>query len=237
MTEFVKKIRTLYEEGRVTEALEEIDNEYPFTEDMPVEVLEVKGWCHFRKEEYDDATRVAIMANSLNGDELLAQIAAYVTKDDDLLMKMRQKHPESLGVCNALNIRAKDSDSTISVGAIVGSAIDLIGNDSIAATNFINNTGRLLMEKGNGRSDNLIAIGLWQIALIKYGSKNYHHRAAVNFWISKAYEGLGNKKLAILAIQESARLWNEQCELEPENQKFQNSREGAKKRLQELEES
>lgn len=230
----IVKLQSLYKEGKCSEALKEVASNYPSLDKMPVEIKEIKAWCHFRMEEYAQASEAALSAGSTNADELMAQIAGYVSKDDAMIMKIHRKLPDNPGVCNALAIRARDKDSTIPIELIVETALKLVDDDRIAAVNLINNAARLLIAKGNGSSDTVMAIGFWQIALLKYGDMNYHHRAAVYFWLSKAYESLNEKKLARKSAEESLALWQKQTSLEPGNPKFLRDYEGAKKRLEEL---
>lgn len=230
----IEKLQRLYQKGKCSEALEEIASKYPSLDTMPVEIKEIKAWCHFRKEEYTQASEAALSAGSTNADELLAQLAAYVSKDDAMIMNIHRKLPDNPGVCNALAIRARDKDSTIPMELIVKTALKLVSDNRIAAVNLINNTARLLIAKGNGSSDAVMAIGFWQIALLKYGDVNYHHRAAVYFHLSKAYENLKAMDLAIKSAEESLTLWQKQAAFDPSNPKFLRDCEGAKKRLEEL---
>lgn len=230
----VEKLQSLYKEGKCSEALEEIASKYPSLDTMPVEIKEIKAWCHFRKEEYIQASEAALSAGSTNADELLAQLAAYVSKDDAMIMSIHRKLPNNPGVCNALAIRARDKDSDLPMELIVKTALKMVSDDRIAAVNLVNNTARLLIAKGNGISDTVMAIGFWQIAILKYGDVNYHHRAAVYFHLSKAYESLKVKNLAIKSAEKSLALWQKQASLDPGNPKFLRDCEGAKKRLEEL---
>lgn len=238
----VEELERLYEDGKSLEALGRIAASYPTLDAMPVEAMEIMGYCHFRREEYDQATEIALKAierGSVKAEELLAQLAGYVSKDDELLTKIHFKLPKNPGVCTAIAIRARDNDSTIPKGIVIKTALrfmgdDLAGHDCIAATNLINNTARLLLAKGNRSSDTVMAIGFWQIALLKYGDANYHHRAAVHFWLSKAYENLKEKKLAIKCAEDSLALWEKQVDLDPTNPGFKKKLEGARARLAEL---
>jgi hypothetical protein len=204
---------------------------------MPIEVMEVKAWCHFRREEYAKATETALLAvdkKSEKGLELLAQLIGYISKDDEALKNIHQKLPNNVSVCNAFAIRARDADSTIPIEMVIKAALRHINDSGIGATNLINNTARLLLAKGNGSYDTITAIGFWHIALINYGNKNHHHRAAVYFWLSKAYESLGEISSAIESALNSLKLWDEQVILDPDNPKFKKNLTGAEERLEEL---
>lgn len=158
-----------------------------------------------------------------------------MNKRDKLIEEIRQKFPDSLNVYNALAIRARDVDSDIQSKTITLVAFKCLSDESIRAINLLNNTARILLEKGDDGEDVVTAIGLWQIALAKYGDKNYHHRAAIHFWLSKAYEKIGIKEAAKLAARESAALWVKQISLDPSNRRFEERFDGALKGIQELE--
>jgi hypothetical protein len=233
----IEQLRELYDEGKTAEVLYRILLDFPFGRDLPVEIEEIKGRCHFRREEYAEATKVAISASqkgSEEASELLIQLSAYVNKDDRTMEIIRQGLPNNSGVCNAFAIRARDSDSNIAVKLILDAAIRSINKNDLASINLLNNTARLLLEKGNHSSDTIMAIGLWEIALIKYGEKNYHHRAAVMFWMSTAYKSLGDLSSASKKAKESLTLWEYQISLDPTNSKFKKNLEGAKKRFENL---
>jgi hypothetical protein len=90
----IDEIKRLYDEGRSSEALEKITSDYPTLDTMPIEVMEVKAWCHFRREEYAKATETALLAvdkKSEKGLELLAQLIGYISKDDEALKNIHQK--------------------------------------------------------------------------------------------------------------------------------------------------
>ncbi|HNY35832.1 MAG TPA: hypothetical protein PLD14_02435 [Candidatus Pacearchaeota archaeon] len=237
--EFIEKVRNLYADGRIEEAMNAISSKYPLIDEMPVDVLEVEAWCLFRFKKYELAAKASLVLaeqGSQKGYELLAQIAGYVNKDDELLEKIFQKLPINVNVCNAYAIRARDPDSRIRVRKVLLSAISYMNEEEISVAHLLNNTARLLMAKGyeGTNMDIVTAIGFWQIALSKYGSKNYHHRAAVYYWLSKAYEKLGMLNEAEENAKKSLNLWEEQVALDKNNPKFQENLEGAKRRFEEL---
>lgn len=235
--ELLKIVRKYYEEGKFEKALRAISKNYSSSKDMPDEILELAALSLFRFEDYQGATELAIiLANRKNqkGLELLAQITAYANKDDDLLSSIYQKLPNNIAVCNAYAIRARDADSNIRVGYVIDAAIQHMNDNEVASIHLLNNAARLLLAKGDDKGDMAVAVWFWEIALLKYGKKNYHHRAAVYFWLSKAYERLGKNSLAIASAKKSLVLWVKQISLDPINQKFQDNFVGAEKRLEEL---
>ncbi|MDD5639697.1 MAG: hypothetical protein PHR47_02770 [Candidatus Pacebacteria bacterium] len=231
--DFLRSIQLLYEEGRFFEAMEKISGRYP-DRDEPADIRMVKSWCLYRRKEYEEAKKQALQAGGIEAEELLAQLAAYVDKDDATLTEIHQNHPDNPSVCNGLAIRARDSDSNISTKLLIEAVARMMNKKGIAAIHFINNAARTLLAKGNGSTDIIIAIGLWQTALLKYGYENYHHRAAVCFWISSAYEQLGEMALAMKFAMESLALWEEQLNREPDNPSFIERRSGANDRVETL---
>jgi len=231
--DFLRSIQSLYEEGRFLEAMEKISGRYP-DGDEPADIRMVKAWCHYRRKEYEEAKKQALQAGGIEAEELLAQLAAYVEKNDKILVSIHHRHPDNPSVCNAMAIRAKDNDSDISITLIVAAVAQMMNKEGIAAIHFINNAARTLLAKGKGNTDIIIAIGLWQTALLKYGYENYHHRAAVCFWISSAYEKLGDIPLAMKFAMESLVLWEEQLNREPDNPSFIERRSGANDRIETL---
>jgi len=231
----VKLLKQLYEKGQNERIIETISSMSPAERTPEVEVI--GAWAHFRRGEYAKSSEIATRLSD-KGDkqalELLAQLVAYVGKDDYFLAELRRQIPGNPSICNALAIRARDADSDIPIGVIVDAALRLINDDSVGGTNLLNNAARMLLAKGDGGKDVVTAIGFWQIAIIRYGDKNHHHRAAVFFWLSKAYEALGAKNIAIKMAEESIALWQKQFELDPENKQFKERLEGAKQRLKDL---
>ncbi len=233
------ELQKMYDEGKTAEALYKILLQCPrgLGIDMPIKMAEIKAMCHFSRGEYGEATETALSAlhcGSTKAAELLIQLAAYVDKDDKAMKAIRLGLPKSPSVCNAFAIRARDTDSNISKELIVNATLKMFNDDSIGATHLINNTARLLLKKGNTPSEIVMAIGFWHIAISRYGDLNYHHRAAVYFWLSKAYEKLGDKTIAIKSAKKSLMLWVKQISLDPTNQKFNEKIIGAEKRLEEL---
>jgi tetratricopeptide (TPR) repeat protein len=230
-------IQELYEDGRFSEALKKIASDYPPSCLMPIDVVVIKAWCHYRLGDYAEATKTALAAyenGSIKGEELLAQLAAYVSKDDELIMNIHQKLPNNPSVCNALAIRARDADSNIPLELILRATLRMARDNRIGAVHLANNTARALLAKGKYLCDVFIAIGLWETCRLRYGDKNYHHRAAVHFWLSHAYERAGEHPLAVDNAEDSVTLWEQQVVLDPENIKFKEGLEGARKRLDEL---
>lgn len=224
-----EELKGLYERGENAKIVEIVTSMLKEVEPDDEIIL---AWAYFNLGDYKKALDIAMRLEAF---ELVIQLVAYVSKGDKLIEEIRQKFPNNLNVCNALAIRARDADSDIQSETIILAALKCLSDDSMGAINLLNNTARLLLEKGDGGKDIVIAIGFWQIALVKYGDKNYHHRAAIHFWLSKAYERMGVKGAAKLAARESVALWVKQISLDPSNRRFEERFDGALKGIQELE--
>ncbi len=232
-------IKRLYEEGRFGEASKLISKTYESLGEMPDEILKIWAWCHYRIKDYGGAKNAALILierNHISGYEIQAQIAAYVDKDDVLLQKLYWKNTRNPGIANAVTIRARDNDSTIPTEVVICTATGLFEDDQIASAHVINNTARLIFERSSCHSSDhvVMALGFWGIALKKYGKGNFHHRAAVYFWISKAYQRLKMKKPAIENARKSVALWIKQVSLDPDNAQFKEKLAGAESWLEEL---
>jgi len=232
------EIIELYNKGSYAEALKSFKSEYPSDESTPLELTAIRGWCYYRTGKFVEAknmSTLAILSNDVNGWRLLAQISARAIKDDKLLAEILKEFPNDSAICNAYLIRALEDDSTLPMEDVLDIALRMINGDEISDTNGINNAARIFERKG-GKAGAVTALGLWDIALVKYeeGTNTLHHRAAVWFWKSKAYKLLGNLELARIAGKESLRLWYEQVRADPDNQEFKNKTVGAKQWLEEI---
>lgn len=234
-----KSILELYDEGKFGEALKLISSTYLSLGETPNAVIEIKAWCHYRFKEYEKADEIAAVLCERgipSGFEIRAQIAAYVTKDDELLQKLYWEKPSNPSIANAIVIRSRDDDSNIATNVVTCIARKFMSDNRMASTHIINNAARVVYKRSLSSSpdDAITAIGLWEIALKKYGRKNYHHKAAVHYWLSQTYESIGEKKLSFKSAQRCADLWKEALRRDPGNPKFQENFTGAKERLKKL---
>jgi len=231
----LEKLQGLYLEGRVSE-IKEIVLSLSEDEKSP-EIEMILAWAYFHlgdDESLEIAKRLYQQGNE-DAFEFMVQYAAYKSKDDKLIKEIQEKDPNDPSVFNALSIRARDVDSNIPIELVDAAALYFVNDERIGAVNLLNNAGRLHFAKG-GKKGIVTAIGYWHVAIVKYGDKNYHHRAAVYFWLSKAYEALDAKDIALKMANESIALWRLQVALDPENAQYREKLEGARKRIQELEE-
>lgn len=231
-----KKLETMYEQGDCSGIVEEISQLKE--EKITVDIRRILAWAYFRLGRIEESWKLAKILSS-EGDkksrDIMSQIEAYVCHRDPV-------HGEELTVSmkNAMAIRARDADSDIPTSVVMDMTFEHMLDEDIAGINLANNTARLLLaraelSKPEGVREVQLAIVLWENCLFRYGeNKNYHHRAAVCFWLTKAYEELGRIDLALFAAHRSIRLWEAQAAIDPENKSFKEKLENAYKRLEEL---
>lgn len=178
---------------------------------------------------------MAVAADDIMGWRLLTHIAAFVEGNDHFLGCIMRKFPGDQQICDACVIRAQDKNSTLSFKIILSIVQGQIPNNEIVGTDIIKNAARVFLEKGSEKGV-ITALGLYMIALEKYEKEpnTLHHRAAIWFWVSKAYERLGNMELSRAAAKKSLRLWRKQVRMDPDNPEFEDRLKGAQKRLEEI---
>ena len=107
--------------------------------------------------------------------------------------------------------------------------------DSIADINGRNNGGKFFLRKGKTRIDKFKTLGLFFEAELLYGTEsNWHHRAALAYWISKTFEDLGERGLAKDYAQAAVDLWDIAISKDPTNKEMPQKRANAQSRLKEL---
>jgi hypothetical protein len=72
------------------------------------------------------------------------------------------------------------------------------------------------------------ALDCWNRAYKRYGNGNFHHRAALQYWVYNAYMKLGDKDSATLAAELSYSLWQQAAEADPSNEAFKKKMANAK---------
>ncbi len=233
-----EELRAMYDRGQtqdVINALQDISID-PATEDGQ-RYLTLKGWCHYRRKENKEAHNCAIAAKALPwARELMAYLHAYAPAhiDDEALMEIANElGSTNINVANAFVIRARADDCSILTGDEVDRiAASFRGDESVHAANLMHNAGRFFLAKPKRPGDLQRATQYLDDAIRRYGTEaNFHHRAAANFWKSQAFEKIGWKAHAVDAAQESVRLWEEQCKLDPTNKSFLQKKDDAAQRL------
>lgn len=229
-------IENLYQKGQFCEALKGIRDAWSDSEKAPERMKVVKAWCYYRVKKYDQAMDIAnkLGDNVVEAVELKATIYAYVNKDYEKLGKIYDRFPGNIAICNAFAIIGREKDCPFSLQYIKSVADRVKDDGTIAMGHLWNNIHRALLARGNKGTDLTDAILFSSKAMKRYGKGNYHHRAALFFWRSQAFEETGNIHLAIDAAKRSLKLWTKATNLDPKNIAFKKSCEGAQKRLNEL---
>jgi len=234
--EVERHIENIYAKGQFCEVLKGIRDAWPIIETAPKRIRIIKAWCLYRVKKYEQAMNIAneLGDSVIEAVELKATIYAYADKNYKKLEELHHRFPGNIAICNAVAISGRDKDCPFSIQYIKSITEKIEDDGSIAVGHVWNNIGRALDAKGNNSNDLADAILFSHKAMERYGKDNYHHRAALSFWISKYFEGIGNMYLAIGAAKRSLKLWIKAMSLDPENSSFKKSFEGAQKRLEEL---
>lgn len=237
----VQAAQELYDQGKFGEALELV-NEFlgrDLEEEQYRQLVSIKAWCHYRRKEYDQARSMAKASKmSIKSQELLATIAAYVDKDDQVLSEIAEELQDNAGVANALIIKARDSNAVFYDHIrVADTAFRFRESGETVHANIWHNAARYFLAKKRGTKDLNRALGFIEGALALYGDgdKNLHHRAAANFWKSKILEELFGKEAARASAHESRKLWERQVELDPSTEQHKKQLENAMARVRDVE--
>ncbi len=235
-----QELRDMYDRGQIDEVLTAI-NGMMFSckteEGKPLQTLQ--GWCHYRRKDFRQARNCAVgVENYPWARELMAYLYAYAPgyiNDKGLRQIAEELGSSNINIAIAFVIRARSKDAMLTKTQVVQFADRFKNETTTNAANLMHNVGRFFLDKHQGNEDLEIAVNYLDDAINRYGmDKNFHHRAAANFWKSQAQEKRGNLLQTIDAAQESVRLWDEQCKLDPTNEGFAKNGENAKKHLGEL---
>ena len=240
----LEEIESLVKKGQTREALGKemlfLKDEL-ISEDERGEAFGWGAWAYYRRKEFEKAEIEAKKAgNNETALKCLAAIAAYFHKDQDLVKLYTNKLPDSPGKDNAKTIAARNPNDNTSKEEIMKRAEKWIAIPEIwdpsNTANLLNNTMRWLLEKGEGDDDLMTALRFIEKAIELYGDGDYnlHHRASAHFWISIIKERLFSERGAVSAATMSVYLWEKQLTIDPDNEHFQNSLSGARKRLKDL---
>lgn len=233
----LEQAQKLYDEGKMGEALIALAALLVQQPDgsQNGEIRALMAWCHYHRKEYKDAHDVALVAGAATkAKELLATMYAAVPGyvDDTSLQWLIDELHGNVAVTNALliRVRAKDLNLFTSHDSVLQRVLEHRG-DEVRVAHVYNNAARFFQEKARDDADLITALGLWDCALLKYGSAaNYHHRAALYFWKSHVLERLFGKQAAQFAAMRACELWRQQVALDPTNQSFQQKLAEAEKR-------
>jgi len=250
----------LYNQGKHAEVLATVQTELSgwndhgavsgWDQELVYELYALQAWCYYHLKNYAEALKSIESANGQKQARYcMMTILAYAKgfEDDAKLERMaEQLDPNDLldylNIVNAIFIRARAKDSTISETRIAAEvrkvqSLQIAVERKTLHGHILNNASRFYLEKGN-ETDVFAALGLLQMAVALYGAvANWHHRAAAHFWLSKIYEKIGQKKLTHDAAVASFELWLLQCELDPKNEGHKKSLATAQTRLQDTAEA
>ena len=239
----VEEIQKLYDLGKIPEAmaavLAEVNEERPSSDPEIGKLMVIRAWCHWRRQEWDDALESLEAAEKAGGAEpktkrLRAYFAAYRDKNDEALRAIAQELPNDVGVLNALVIRARDEDSTLT-HAEIGKIVLSISGEGVEAANLNHNGARFFLAKSRDEVDLNSAIGMLDRAIRLYGiDGNWHHRAAATHWKSVAFERLGDRAKDAEARTQARQLWEKAVGLDSTNQGFRMNLKNAQAREAEL---
>lgn len=238
----------IYDRGEFGKCLEGVERELqqrPANDPERGELLALRAWCYYRRGEFGEAKKWAEEAGQVRfARECLAYVAAYAKgyKDDAVLSALLNELGDSVNAWNALVIRAREPDSTLTHEKVLEGVRRFENDTSVGAANFYHNAARFFYHKSRNNEDLFLALSLFSSALNRYGhDKNWHHRGAVHFWRSKILEQLSNGPMALKddkldtlrAAQQSLECWTEQVILDP-SPRQKEQWENAVKRIRDL---
>lgn len=232
--------RAYYDRGEFDKCLQEIQRELKHPsrtlDELEVGALKaLEGWCYYRKGEYETARKCFQQAGAVDfAKEGLAYLAVYIDKDDETFMKLAQELGDRVNIQNALTIRARDSDSTITHKEVMRGILRFREN-VVEVANLYHNAARFFFQKARNKKDLLTALGLLDASLVRYGvDRNWHHRGAAHFWRSKVLEALLDKRGALEAARDSLYCWTQQMIIDPGTERHRQRWEEAVNRIREL---
>lgn len=226
-----KKVTELYDAGKFGEVIELVREAYPDLTKASSGNLEKLAWSHYRRNEFGLARSVAMTGISIGYEDLESvkvQIDTnYVDKKTNIkvVMDILSEDKSDPKICNVFIVAARNEENP---KQYIAQALEYVqkfkNSDSIAAINMQHNMGRLYLAIGDYEA----AIDYLNRAYERYGSRNFHHRAALQYWVYDAYMKLGDKDSATLAAERSYVLWQEAVEADPSNEVFKEKMANAK---------
>jgi len=189
----------------------------------------ILAWCAYRRKDYPKAlAEITAAGDTQRARECHAYILAYIPehRDDKKLLELVTGLSGNINASNALVIRARMLDSTITHDQIWPLAEKFAqeadpANHDVALANLLNNCGRFFQDKARDRRDLKFALGLMHVALAHYGeTSNWHHRAALHFWMSHVLEQLGAIPDAFASATACLQSWKNACTIEKNTKTF-----------------
>ena len=227
----IKQLRALYEQGNNTRIVR-IISRVP-EEERTTEELYILAWAYFRLGKYIKCYNTAsILKEKGDGraDGIMAQVRAKIGEDERELLLLHEEYPDDRSILNAVIICARNDSTNIPIEFVNNALVIVEGETGIVSNHVRNNAARVFLKVGT-KEEIRRAIDLWMFVGTAYGEKNYHHRAAVFFWLSKAYEKLGVFDSAEAMAEISLDLWKKQFKEDSENLQWQKNLQNAEERL------
>jgi len=229
-----KKATELYDAGKYGQVIEYVIEKCPDLSKASSGVLEKMAWSYYRRDKFGLARNIATMGVKLGYKDLesiIVQIDVYFGKDIKVVQDVLSENENDPKICNAFIVAARGQKNP---EQYISQALRYVqkfkNSDNISAIHMQNNMGCLYMATGDYEA----ALDCWRRAYERYGEGNFHHRAALQYWVHKAYLELITKDAALNAAKLSLDLWIEAVEADPENKTFQENLENAKKVYQDL---
>ena len=240
-----EKAWELYLQGKIEAAKQLASTELFQTQDLEIkkDMQAILAWCAYRRKEYDTAlAEIAGAGDNQRARECHVYILAYAKDyaDDKKLSELVANMANNINAANALVIRARALESTVSHEQVWNMAESFaekadVANHDVSLANLLHNSARFFLDKARTRRDLKFALGLIEVALAHYGdTSNWHHRAAIHLYKSIALEKLTAIPAAFEAAATSLRFWQIQCELEKDTKPFNEKLAASSSRVIEL---
>lgn len=234
--ELLKKVTQLYEDGKYAQVIMAVMNN--FLEDLsiaPPEILEKLSWSYYKYNNFGAALEIIMIAENqghANLNPIRMQVEARVNKNiNSALEVLDDGGRDDPKICNLFIIAARNQvHPDIYIEQALGYICGHKESKDISAVHMMNNMGRLYLTVGDPEA----ALDCWKRAYPRYGEENFHHRAALMFWMAKAYQEIGEITEATRAIEQCQELWRKAINADPSNNSFLDKLSNANKTYQEL---
>jgi tetratricopeptide (TPR) repeat protein len=227
-------VKNLYDKGNYILALRQLET-YATVDGFANEDFAWAGWCNFRLGNLAEAVEVLHRVTDNNQRALLCK--AYVLADCRY---------ESVSKTEVHETLARISDFVVIARAFIDFARDpnnvfwrdnntmlahvsvLAPDEGVEVGHLFRDASRVCADNATTSADFFIALGLLEIAIMKYGiaDENAHHRAEALFWKSKVMEVVGDVPSAYQVANKSAKLWLIAIQHDPQNEGYRDCRVG-----------
>lgn len=235
-------VKKLYDARKYGEALVAVDQFLVDHQNNPA-ALGWKGWCHYQLGEFP-AAMVAVASAGEDQWALRCLLFLYAYKktgfqNKESMLATAERILDKVVIANAYVVFASEPENEcfLTHTEVLEQVKQQIAGQAINVAHLLNNTAKWLRVRGLDLSDRLAAIGLFAIALIKYGTgdENAHHRAGAMFWMSKSLEDVGDVHSALGVARNSVAMWETACRIDPQNQGHKSRHQSAVENVTRLE--